>query len=234
VRRRCRLVTIFPPMNRSRCGGIFPLCCSSVRLERSGQWLSTLWVGLRLSISEWWFRGRDPCGSLVIRGGHVRSDDRLEYEWLFRAAYPRILRTVSQIVGDRAAAEDVTQEAFLKLLQHWRTASGYEQPDAWVRRVAIRLAVRQAKRELRRPHVERQPAPMSGSGGTPDADLAEAIMRLSPMQRAAVVLFYFDDQPVKQIARALVVSESTVKQHLHRARLRIADLLREEVHEDVD
>jgi RNA polymerase sigma-70 factor (ECF subfamily) len=64
--------------------------------------------------------------------------------------------------------------------------------------------------------------------------LAEAIMRLSPMQRAAVVLFYFDDQPVKQIARALVVSESTVKQHLHRARLRIADLLREEVHEDVD
>jgi RNA polymerase sigma-70 factor (ECF subfamily) len=94
--------------------------------------------------------------------------------------------------------------------------------------------VRQAKRELRRPHIERQPAPMSGSGGTPDADLAEAIMRLSPMQRAAVVLFYFDDQPVKQIARALVVSESTVKQHLHRARLRIADLLREEVHEDVD
>ena len=99
----------------------------------------------------------------------MRSDDRLEYEWWFRVAYPRILRTVSQIVWDRAAAEDVTQEAFLKLLQHWRTASGYEQPDAWVRRVAIRLAVRQAKRELRRRHVERQQVPKSGSGGTPDA-----------------------------------------------------------------
>ncbi len=164
----------------------------------------------------------------------MKSDDRLEYEWWFRAAYPRILRTVSQIVGDRTAAEDVTQEAFLRLLQHWRTASGYEQPDAWVRRVAIRMAVRQAKREQRRRHVERQPAPMSGSGGTPDADLAEAIMKLSPMQRAAIVLFYFDDLPMKQIARTLMVSESTVKQHLHRARLRIADLLREEVHEDVD
>ena len=163
----------------------------------------------------------------------MRSDDRLEYEWWFRAAYPRILRTVAQIVRDRAAAEDVTQEAFLKLLQNWRTASGYEHPDAWVRRVAIRLAVRQAKRELRRRQVERQPAPVSG-GGTPDADLAEAIMRLSPMQRAAVVLFYFDDLPVTQIARTLTVSESTVKQHLHRARHRIADLLREEVHEDVD
>jgi RNA polymerase sigma-70 factor (ECF subfamily) len=54
------------------------------------------------------------------------------------------------------------------------------------------------------------------------------------MQRAAVVLFYYDDLPVAEIARALVVSQSTVKQHLHRARVRLAALLSEEVSERVD
>jgi RNA polymerase sigma-70 factor (ECF subfamily) len=53
------------------------------------------------------------------------------------------------------------------------------------------------------------------------------------MQRAAVVLYYWADQPVQEIARTLAVSESTVKQHLFRARGRLAELLREEVGEDV-
>ena len=53
------------------------------------------------------------------------------------------------------------------------------------------------------------------------------------MQRAVVVLFYWEDQSVFDIARALEVSESTVKQHLFRARARLASLLGEEVADDV-
>ena len=53
------------------------------------------------------------------------------------------------------------------------------------------------------------------------------------MQRAVVVLFYWEDQSVFDIARALEVSESTVKQHLFRARARLAGLLGEEVADDV-
>jgi RNA polymerase sigma-70 factor (ECF subfamily) len=53
------------------------------------------------------------------------------------------------------------------------------------------------------------------------------------MRRAAVVLYYWDDRPVAEIARMLQVSESTIKQHLHRARKRLADLLSEEVTEVV-
>ena len=56
------------------------------------------------------------------------------------------------------SAEDVTQEAFLKLLQHWRKVTALDQPDAWVRRVAIRLAVRHAKREARRGRSRQTPA----------------------------------------------------------------------------
>jgi RNA polymerase sigma-70 factor (ECF subfamily) len=65
-----------------------------------------------------------------------------------------------------------------------------------------------------------------------DVDLGNAIGVLPPMQRAAVVMHYFDDLPVADIARILVVSESTVKQHLYRARHRLADLLGEEVAAD--
>ena len=164
----------------------------------------------------------------------MRTEDRLEYEWVFRAAYPRIKRTVALILRDQEAAEDVTQEAFLKLLQHWRKVSGYEQPDAWVRRVAIRLAVRQAKRESGRRRLERIIDQRRVAVTEPDVDLAAAIATLAPRQRAAVVLFYFDDLPVADIARVLFVSDSTVKQHLHRARARLAALLTEEEANHVD
>jgi RNA polymerase sigma-70 factor (ECF subfamily) len=161
----------------------------------------------------------------------VRDEERLEYEWLFRSAYPRVRRTVTSILRSPESAEDVTQEAFLKLLQHWRRVRSLDQPDAWVRRVAIRLAVRHAKREAGRSSVEGDGGPSPATGH--DLDLELAIAQLPTMQRAAVVLFYLDDQPVAEIARVLVVSESTVKQHLYRARSRLASLLGEEVAEDV-
>jgi RNA polymerase sigma factor (sigma-70 family) len=162
----------------------------------------------------------------------VRDTDELEYAWVFRTHFTSILRTVFLVVNDRGRAEDIAQEAFIKLLENWRTVSHYERPDAWVRRVAIRLAVRDARRESVRRMLEHT------TGETyehplPDVDLAMAMRTLAPMQRAAVVMYYFDDQSVTEIAHAMQVSTSTVKQHLMRARRRLAALLNEEVTEDV-
>ena len=67
----------------------------------------------------------------------------------------------------------------------------------------------------------------------PDPDVARAVATLSPMQRAAVVLHYWADESVFDIARTLGVSESSVKQHLFRARARLATVLGEEVSGDV-
>ena len=63
--------------------------------------------------------------------------------------------------------------------------------------------------------------------------MARAVAALAPMQRAAVALYYWEDRPVMEIAQLLQVSESTVKQHLYRARARLAETLREEVTGDV-
>ncbi len=159
------------------------------------------------------------------------SDAELEYAWFFRAEFPQVARTVFLILHDRERAEDITQEAFIQLLAHWRKVSRYERPDAWVRRVAIRLAVRHQKRERVRAVLERE-AVQTNPSEVRDVDLARAVGRLPMMQRATVVLFYFEDRPIAEIAHILEISDGSVKVHLHRARERLAELLGEEVGED--
>jgi DNA-directed RNA polymerase specialized sigma24 family protein len=78
-----------------------------------------------------------PCGWVV-----PVSDADEAYEWFFRSEFPAVLRMVFLILHDRGRSEDVTQEAFIQLLVHWRKVSRYERPEAWVRRVAIRQAIR--------------------------------------------------------------------------------------------
>ena len=145
-----------------------------------------------------------------------------EYAWFFRAEFPMVLRTVFLILGDQGKAEDVTQEAFIQLLSHWRKVSRYERPEAWVRRVAIRLAVKARGasgpegrlRERRRPHSRR------GIGRpTPTWRTRCAAVREATSMRAALLL---EDRPIAEIVEILGISEGSVKTHLHRARQRLA------------
>ena len=156
-----------------------------------------------------------------------------EYAWFFTGEYPALVRTLFFIVHNTERAEDIAQEAFMQLLVHWRKVSKYERPDAWVRRVAVRLAMRSTKREQMRSLVERRSRPAELPQPI-DVDLANAIEQLPPRQRAAVVLFYFEDRPMQEIADILGCSVSTGWVHLHKARKRLAALLGEEVSESVD
>ena len=150
------------------------------------------------------------------------------YTRLFDAEYPRVRRTIHVLLGNGSAAEDITQDAFVQALLHWPKVSRYDRPDAWVRRVAIRLAVRHLKRERRRQLVE-SAADLGSEGALPDPDLTHAIRGLPPKQRAVLVLFYYEDRPMKEIAQLLGMSESTGFVHLHRARTRLGHLLGEVV-----
>jgi RNA polymerase sigma factor (sigma-70 family) len=167
--------------------------------------------------------------SLVGRG---ESDD---FRGLFVTSYATVVRTVHYIVQDFALAEEITQDAFLELLTHWRKVSTYDRPDLWVRRVAIRRAQRDHRRELRRPRVERAGAtrPPPGEPSWPDPELMKAIRGLSPRQRSVVVLFYYEDRPMDEIADMLGCSASTGWSHLHAARKRLASVLGEEVSDDI-
>ncbi len=145
-----------------------------------------------------------------------------------------VLRSVFLVTYDRGRAEEITQEAFAKLFAQWRRVSRYDRPDAWVRRVAIRLAIRAAARERRRPALEADAFDPAAGSSLPDIDLARAVASLAPQQRACVVLYYFEDRPIPEITDLLEIAEPTVRVHLHRARQRLFELLKEEVTDDVD
>lgn len=78
------------------------------------------------------------------------SDEKeLSFEDCFRDEYPSVVRTLVPIVLDRAEAEAVAQDAFLKALRRWRRIRTLDRPGAWIRRVAIRDAVRNVDRRRR-------------------------------------------------------------------------------------
>jgi len=62
------------------------------------------------------------------------TTDAEAFAWFFAAEYPRVVRSLSHLVR-REDAEDVAQEAFARLHQHWAKVSHYDQPEAWVRRI---------------------------------------------------------------------------------------------------
>jgi RNA polymerase sigma factor (sigma-70 family) len=156
-----------------------------------------------------------------------------EFAWFFRTEYEAVVRTMYLIVHDRELARDIAQEAFVQLFTRWRRISQYERPDAWVRRVGIRMAVRAMKRERLRPGLEREldvaslPKPV-------DVDVLQAVRKLPAAQRAAVVLFYFEDRPVAEVAEIIGCPEVTAKVYLHRARKRLAALLSERETEEAE
>ena len=158
-----------------------------------------------------------------------------EFQALFVSAFPAVVRTVFFIVQDRAVAEEITQEAFVQLLVRWRRVRHYDRPDLWVRRVAIQRAQRERRRTWRRRELERSAAPVTVSQDPVayDDEVLAAVAALAPKHRAIVVLFYYEDRSMKEIAELVGCSESAGWSQLHVARKRLAALLSEEMTDDV-
>jgi RNA polymerase sigma-70 factor (ECF subfamily) len=163
-------------------------------------------------------------------GGAVAGGPRVdpEYEWLFDAEFQHVVRAVFLIVHDAELAEDLTQEAFIRLLQQWRRVSRYDRPGAWVRRVALNLALNAERRRAIGDRVMRR-LPPPALPQEVDIDLMRAIASLPFAQRAAVALHYLEDRAAAEIADLLGCAESTARVHLSRGRRRLAELLDEEV-----
>ncbi len=159
-----------------------------------------------------------------------------DFTWFFRSQYPLVARTVFLVLRDAERSDDIAQDAFLALFARWKRISRYERPELWVRRVAIRMAVRASGRERSRAQRERDAVtaiPQAGVGSA-DPDLLRAMLSLPRAQRVAIVLFYFEDRPAAEIGTILGCAESTARVHLSRARRRLAELLDDHEEETSD
>lgn len=166
----------------------------------------------------------------LSRDGGVETD---EVAALYARACPSLVGLLTAIGGDRADAEEVAQDAFVRLLEHWGKVRDYADREAWLRTVAIRLLVsRQRRRQvaarglslLRRRAAAAAPAASPGQ----DIELAEALATLPVTQRAVLVLHHLHDLSVEEVAALLHIPTGTVKSRLSRARAALAPLLADE------
>ena len=158
------------------------------------------------------------------------TGDDLGLRDLYAAAYPRLVRVLTLAAGNRADAEEVVQEAFVRALRHWRRVQSYADPEAWVRKVAFRLLsnrLRKARNGVAA--LARQPSRADVASPDPArVDLARALAHLPAGQRHALVLHHVVGLDVAEVADELGVAVGTVKSRLSRGRAALAPLLEEE------
>ena len=158
------------------------------------------------------------------------TDLEAEFEAFFATHHDAVLRSLTAAAGNNHdAAVDATQDAFIKAHARWSTIRTYDQPEAWVRRIAINTSRDRRRSDRRRRDreaaVEATDAVRGGIAGTEDID-ADAAMRemldeLPARQREIAASYYVDDHSVDAIADALGISAGTVKSQLAEARARL-------------
>lgn len=157
-----------------------------------------------------------------------------EFDAFYASAFPRLVGQLHAITGDHGEAQDVVQEAFIRAWDRRRTFLVDEAPEAWIRTVAIRIAVsrwRRSKRWLEL--VRRHPPAASTAGPGPERTaLVDALRRLPEPQRLAIVLYHLCDLSVEQVASQTGTPVGTVKARLARGRAALAQQLAPDAKED--
>jgi RNA polymerase sigma-70 factor (ECF subfamily) len=146
----------------------------------------------------------------------------------YRGAYPRLVAQLYAVTADLALAEDLVQEAFVRAASRWPQVGAYQAPEAWVRKVALRLrldALRRVRRQARAlARLEARPRPEPALG-LEDRELVEALRRLPGRYREVLVLHHCLDRSVDDVAACLGIPAATVKTRLARGRAKLVVLL---------
>lgn len=169
----------------------------------------------------------------------TRDGNAARFEDLVRAQAPRAIRLAYRLVGNRADAEEIAQEAFLRFFSGLKTFRGESSIGTWIYRTVTRLAIDHLRRERLRRQIfffrkeKDDPEPMDYvADSRPDPGecligaetgrrLAKAMQKLPSRQRAVFVLRHQEGLRLREIAGLLDLEEGTVKAHLHRAVTRL-------------
>jgi len=184
--------------------------------------------------------GDEPAIVAAVLGG-----DRDAFRILVDRESAAVVRACHRVLGDLAEAEDVAQEAFVTAYRSLATWRGEGPFGAWLARIAVRLAIRQAARRKTvawvRPaagedhdaHLHDLPA---GRGTDPESlalqgerrrSIRDAVARLDEPYREVVALRFFAERSLDEIATITGRPLGTVKTHLHRGLIRLRDRLEE-------
>lgn len=156
-----------------------------------------------------------------------------DFEALYVTSFPRVVAQMAPLAGSIAEAEDLVQEAFARAYTRWSSVKDYDNPEAWVRTVASRLAISKWRRAkvAAAALVKLSQAPTEDRSSASDArmDVTAALAGLPARQRQIVVLHHIADMEVTAIAELLSMPVGSVKSNLSRGRRRLAAILGDDV-----
>jgi len=151
----------------------------------------------------------------IATGGEVEAVYRQDGDRLWRALYA--------YAGNEDIASDAVAEAFAQAL---RRGTAIRDVRSWIWRSAFRLAAGDLKRQSGLSHGQMPEG--ASQDAHPDEELLAALQELTPQQRAAIVLHYYADCPVREIARRTGMNPLAVRAHLSRGRKHLRVLLGDE------
>jgi RNA polymerase sigma-70 factor (ECF subfamily) len=157
----------------------------------------------------------------------ARRGDLDAFEGLVRRYQRRVYALAYQHLRDPDEAQDLAQEVFVRLYRNLERYDPERPFEPWFWRLAVNVAA--SYRRHRRPAVELLDVAAAETRGREDAlPLERALADLSEDLRLPVLLHYYLDLPLDEIAAAMGLSLSAVKSRLHRARAILRRLLVEE------
>ena len=173
---------------------------------------------------------RDEGAQVVAVTGATVADPQIErtFEAFYAVHSGRLVGQLYLVAGSLEEARDCAQEAFARAWLHWdRLRRDDANPVAWVHQVGYRIAISGwRRRQAHRRALHRSGLPDPAAPPSADAvAVARALSHLPEGQRAVIVLPYYQDLPVEEIARILELSPSGVKSRLARARAALDPLL---------
>ncbi|HTX86429.1 MAG TPA: SigE family RNA polymerase sigma factor [Streptosporangiaceae bacterium] len=158
-----------------------------------------------------------------------------EFDGFAAGSWEPLLRTGYLMTGDAGDAEDLVQETLLKVARRWNRVRSMDHPAAYARRVLINLVLHNTDRRSRR---RAELWPQDDGTETADENAARALRQVDDLaeirwalgtlparQRAVLVLRYWADLPVTEVAEILGCSEGTVTSTASRAAAHLAETL---------
>jgi RNA polymerase sigma-70 factor (ECF subfamily) len=147
--------------------------------------------------------------------------DVSSFETFYDRAHQRVRAALTVTVGELDLAADATDEAFARAYLHWARVSVMVAPEAWVVKVALNVARRQARRRAMEHMLLRRAAVRHRELPAPAGEVWLLVRDLPERQRLAVVLRYVGDLTEEQIATVMGVTRGSASATLAAARQRL-------------
>jgi RNA polymerase sigma-70 factor (ECF subfamily) len=168
----------------------------------------------------------------VLSGVRAPSEETVDshdsFDALYSASFRRLALQLYAYLGDLGEAQDLVQEAFFRAYVRWRKVRAYDDPEAWVRRVAMNLAMSHVRRQRTAAgHLSAQREDTAPEPSPDHVALVQALAGIAAPQRRAVVLHYLAGMTVPEIAEHESAAEGTVRSWLARGRAALAEQLRD-------